>query len=354
VINATLASARNIQINTGASITMQPNATLAIYGDFVNNGSFVAPNGFVFFKGTANQNIGGMTVGNVVVNASGITLTGAMTVSQVLVLTNGNITLGLNNLTVTGNVLGSVGSHVVTNSTGSFVTKAVGANQVSVPVGPSATSYNPVMIANGSGRDYSVRVATGLSPTIANPGLAVNRTWNITPSGTGNPSNVNLTFQYDDAHMNTPGVPTNAMEIGVHNGTSWAVVVPSTTPSGTPTGRQVGGNISTFGPMVVTNIGGISWITSAPPPVDPTIGSVKLLPNLVETSAVLRVVSTRTAKIRWNVIDGQGRIVMSFDKSVLIGQNDIQLQLQQLAGGMYTLSGTTDKGTTTVLKFVKQ
>jgi hypothetical protein len=106
--------------------------------------------------------------------------------------------------------------------------------------------------------------------------------------------------------------------------------------------------------MVVSNIGGISWITAVQPPVDPTVSSVKLLPNLVESSTILRIVATRTAKIRWNVIDGQGRIVMSFDKSVLQGQTDIPLQLQHLASGMYTLSGTTDKGTTTVVKFVKQ
>ena len=106
--------------------------------------------------------------------------------------------------------------------------------------------------------------------------------------------------------------------------------------------------------MVVTNIGGISWITATNPIVDPTMSSVKLLPNLVESSAVLRVVSTRAAKIRWNVIDGQGRTVMSFDGSVLQGQNDIQLQLQHLAAGIYHLSGTTDKGLTTVVKFVKQ
>jgi hypothetical protein len=79
-----------------------------------------------------------------------------------------------------------------------------------------------------------------------------------------------------------------------------------------------------------------------------------MLPNLVETSSILRVVTTRSAKIHWNVIDAQGRVVMSFDKSVLQGQNDIQLQLGQLAGGVYTLSGTTDKGLTSVVKFVKQ
>jgi len=274
-------------------------------------------------------------------------------VNQTLTLSNGNVTLGINNLTVTGSITGTASSHIVTNSAGSVVSKNISTTPVTVPVGPNDNSYNPVIISNGDGRDYAVRVSGGLNPTIANPGRAVNRTWNISP-GIAPTAPVNITFQYDDTHMNTPGVPTNTMEIGVHNGTSWAVAVASSTPSGTPTARQVGGSLSQFGPMVVTNIGGISWITSTPPPVDPTVSSVKLLPNLVETSAVLRVISTRTAKIRWNVTDAQGRTVMSFDRSVLQGQNDIPLHLAQLASGMYTLSGTTDKGITTVVKFVKQ
>jgi hypothetical protein len=88
--------------------------------------------------------------------------------------------------------------------------------------------------------------------------------------------------------------------------------------------------------------------------LDPTVTSVKLLPNLIENTALLRVVSSRSAKIRWNVIDGQGRVVMSFDRSVMQGQNDIQLRLQQLAAGAYSLSGISDKGLTMVVKFVKQ
>jgi hypothetical protein len=191
-----------------------------------------------------------------------------------------------------------------------------------------------------------------VSPTISNPGLAVNRTWNIVPS-IAPPAPVSITFQYEDTHMNTPGVATNNMEIGVHNGTSWSVVTPGAAPSGTPTSRRVSGNINQFGPMAIANIGGISWVTSAPT-VDPTISSVKLLPNLVENSAVLRVISTRSAKIRWQVFDNQGRVVMSFDNSVLPGQNDMQLQFGRLAGGMYTLRGITGNGATTVVRFVKQ
>jgi hypothetical protein len=45
---------------------------------------------------------------------------------------------------------------------------------------------------------------------------------------------------------------------------------------------------------------------------------------------------------------------MSFDNSVLPGQNDMQLYFGRLASGMYTLRGITGKGTPTIVRFVKQ
>src|SRR5690606_11449996 len=115
-------------------------------------------------------------------------------VDQALVLTNGNITLGVNSLTINGSVNGALNSHIVTNGAGSVTTRNVNVTPVTVPVGPSATSFNPVIISSGSGRDYSVKVQEGLIPAINNPGLAVNRTWTITHSG-ATPTNVNITFQ---------------------------------------------------------------------------------------------------------------------------------------------------------------
>ena len=350
---ATAADVRSLTISSGAIVTINGTGTLNIYGDFVNNGTFSAINSNIFFKGTANQNISEMSVGNVTLNnAAGNTLTGNMTVGQTLVLSSGNITLGINNLTVNGTVTGTAASHVVTNSTGSVISRNVGATAVTVPVGPSATSYNPVTIANGGGFDYSVRVATGLTPPVSNPGRAVNRTWNITPSGAA--TGVNITFQYDDTHMNTPGVATNPMEVGVHNGTSWSVVSPTAgvTPSGTPTSRQVGVTTSQFGAMVLGNIGAMSWITAVPS-VDPTVSKMVLMPNLVESSTVLRVISTRASRITWNVVDQSGRVVMTFSRQVMVGQTDISLEMSRLAAGVYNLAGFTDKGKTEVLRFVK-
>ena len=350
---ATAADVRSLTISSGAIVTINGTGTLNIYGDFIKNGTFSAVNSNIFFKGTANQNIAEMSVGNVTLNnAAGVTLTGNMTVGQTLVLASGNLTLGINNLTVNGTVTGTAASHVVTNSTGSVISRNVGATAVTVPVGPSATSYNPVTLANGGGFDYSVRVATGLTPPVSNPGRAVNRTWNITPSGAA--TGVNITFQYDDTHMNTPGVATNPMEVGVHNGTSWSVVSPTAgvTPSGTPTSRQVGVTTSQFGAMVLGNIGAMSWITAVPS-VDPTVSKMVLMPNLVESSTVLRVISTRASRITWNVVDQSGRVVMTFSRQVMVGQTDISLEMSRLAAGVYNLAGFTDKGKTEVLRFVK-
>jgi len=356
VINAVIANVKSLTISTGASVQVNPNGTLNVYGNFVNNGTFIAPGGYVLFLGSSAQTSDGMNVGSVMVNnAAGVTLTGNMNISQNLILTAGNLTLGINNLSVAGTVTGTPSSHIVTNSTGSVITKAVGTTAVTVPVGPTAAGYNPIVITNGSGRDYSVRVATGIAPAITNPSIAVNRTWTISASGATAPTGVGITFQYADADMNTPGIPTNAMEVGVHNGASWQVVSPAAgiTPSGTPTARQVVATTSQFGPMVVSNVGGMSWITALPPGVDPTVSSMVLMPNIVESNTVLRVVSQRAQRINFAMVDANGRTVQVFSKQVLVGQNDIPVTLPQLAAGMYTISGQTDKGKTQTLRFVK-
>jgi hypothetical protein len=58
-------------------------------------------------------------------------------------------------------------------------------------------------------------------------------------------------------------------------------------------------------------------------------------------------------KINWVVIDATGRIVMSFTKEVFAGQNDIKLQLGHLTQGAYQIVGSTEKGKTGVLRFVR-
>jgi hypothetical protein len=354
-IITSLADVRNITINTGASLTVTASGTLNIYGNYANSGTFAAASGLVIFKGAANQNVGAISAGTILLNGAGITLTGNMAVGNTLILTNGNITLGNNNITLNGSFDGTAASHIVTNGTGSVISNNITTGAVTIPIGADAPSYNPVIISNGQGRNYTVRVAPGINPGgVLNASRGINRTWNITPSSAVT-TPVNIVLQYADADAIAPASPTLIMEAAVHNGTQWNVISPATgiTPSGLPSARQVGISTTQFGPTIIGNIG---MLTNplATPNVDPDINRIVLMPNLVQGNTVLRVQSRRSMKITWSVIDAQGRVVMRFQNAVYAGQTDLPLNFAPLAGGHYYLIGNTEKGKTQLLKFIRQ
>jgi hypothetical protein len=350
---SSLGIVHNITINSGATVTLTASSFLNIYGNYTSSGTLAASTGVVAFRGTATQTIGAISAGTFLVNGAGVTLGGNMTVGTTLILTSGNITLGTNNLVLNGSATGSAASHIITDGTGGVISNNVGANAATVPVGPDATHYNPVIISNGQGRNYTVKVITGVVPAILNNNRAINRTWTVTPN-TQPSSNVDLILQYADGDENSNAIPTLLMEVGVNNGTQWNVVSPATgvTPSGTAPARQVGFSTTQFGPMVVSNIGGLTT-PLAVRNVDADVSRVVLMPNLVNNQTVLRVEVRRTMKITWSVIDANGRVVMMFEKQVLAGQNDQTLNLSALAGGTYQLIGNTGKGKTAVVRFVK-
>jgi len=343
----------NLTINSGASVTVSASGFLNVYGNIANAGTFNGTAGVVAFRGSSNQTVNALTAGTVLVNGAGVTLTGNMTVTTALILTSGNITLGTNTLTLNGSSNGSAASHVITNGTGSVVSNNINAGPVVIPVGPDATSYNPVIISSGQGRNYTVRVASGITPTINNPGRAVNRTWNIQPSSAPS-APVSILLQYSDADLNINGSGGIVMEVGVHNGTSWNVVSSGTgvTPSGLADARQVGLTTTQFGPMVVANFGGITFPTAIAG-IDPDVTSIMVMPNPVQSSTVLRVQMRRALKVYWTIVDESGRIVMTMSRQMTAGRNDITLQVPQLAAGMYHILGATDKGKTRMVRFVK-
>jgi hypothetical protein len=278
-----------------------------------------------------------------------------MNIGNTLILTKGNITLGANNLTLNTSVNGTVTSHIITNGTGSVISNNITTTATTIPVGPDATSYNPVIISNGQGRNYTVRVTTGINPGgVLNAGRAVNRTWNINASSAVS-SPVNILLQYSDGDVIAPASPTLVMEAAVHNGTQWSVISPAggITPSGTASARQVGISTTLFGPTIIGNIGTLTN-PLATPNVDADINSLVLMPNVVNQSSVLRVQSRRSMKITWSIIDAQGRVVMQFRNQVYAGQTDLSLQFGSLAAGNYYMIGNTDKGKTRLLKFIKQ
>jgi hypothetical protein len=145
------------------------------------------------------------------------------------------------------------------------------------------------------------------------------------------------------------------MEAGYFNGSSWVVTTPAggVVPFGVATARQTYTTSSNFGPMVVSNVGGILSIVTGAPTLNTDLFSVKLMPTLVNDQTLLRVMSRRAMHVEWAVTDLQGRLVMKFNRSILAGQNDITLKLGHLASGTYQIVGYTDKGTTNVIQFVR-
>jgi trimeric autotransporter adhesin len=274
-------------------------------------------------------------------NGAGVTLNGNMTVNNTLTLTSGNITLGNYNLYLQNAASGSVASHIITNTSGSVICTNV-TGSISVPVAPTATSYNPVIIDNGQGMTYTIRVKDGLIASVIDNSKAINRTWTVTTTTTP-ASPVNITLQYGDADANAGCIPTAAMDAGV----TWALISPTggVMPTGNATARQVALSTTQLGNIVITNQGMLKAAVYE--------FNVQLLPTVVTgSSAKLRISSPRTMTISWAVMDMTGRMVQKFTTTLTAGMNDININLGGLASGVYTLHGVGDDGKKQVIRFV--
>lgn len=154
-----------------------------------------AGNAQFFFVGSAPQVFPAMTTTNFSVtvdNPAGLTLSGNTTISNNLKLYNGSkLTIGDYNLTLstttTTNIVTSTTSYIVTNGTGAVSrTWAANKNALTIYIGASATSSDPVTITPGANSmTFSARVGSTLSGNAA-PGIAYNaKEWVITPSAAG-------------------------------------------------------------------------------------------------------------------------------------------------------------------------
>ncbi|HEY0751036.1 MAG TPA: immunoglobulin domain-containing protein, partial [Chitinophagaceae bacterium] len=346
-----IANARRIQVNAGATVTITATGTLNVHGDYVNAGTMNA-NGTVVFQGGFSQNVQSLTAANVIMNTDyGIVLDGNLVVTNTLTLTKGIITTGNYTVTLNNSSAGSLASHIITSQNGVVIMNNVNAGPVVVPVAPDANSYNPITIANGQGRNYTVKVAAGIVPSIQNPSIAVNRTWGILAGGGALATPVNYTLQYADANANANANGAANMEVGLHNGTNWSVI---SAPAGVAPTGNAGARVINFastqsGAFVLSNVGG----TTAVPVIDADITSATLMPNVVNGRSVLRVNVRRAMKIDWAVTDMNGRVIMRFVQQLMPGQTDLPLQLGNLANGTYQLYGFTNKGKTQLLRFIK-
>jgi len=193
-------------------------------------------------------------------NATGMTLSGDMTLTNQLTLTSGTITLGSNNLSIgsSGSISGgSSSSFIVSNSTGELRQDAIGSSgrsgAVLFPVGSSTASYTPVTITNsGTDDEFRVRVTnailtggTGGSPITAN---VVEKTWHIAEA-TGGGSSAAVTVQWNGVDEASPSFDRTDCFIAHFGGVSWAALQSSGAAGGSDPYTRTATGITTFSPF---------------------------------------------------------------------------------------------------------
>lgn len=198
-----------------------------ITGAGIVDGSGIPASGKFIING-ATANLGGS--GSLLLPAAGLDVGTGTTVTMitpgktitgsVALLANSYVETGAFNLAVSGTITGGASNaYVRTNGTGLLTLNAV--TTKTFPIG-TATSYNPLIISNGAGLNYSAKVEAGINPVISFPTYGINRTWNITSSSVA--TNVGVTFQYAAADANAGALPQpQDMEILQNDGITWSI-----------------------------------------------------------------------------------------------------------------------------------
>jgi hypothetical protein len=117
-------------------------------------------------------------------NTNGVSLSGSNTVNSTLTLTAGKLNLGANDLTISGTGTisgGSATSYIVTDGAGNVTLPTASSVATLIPIGASATSYDPVSVTPTTGTNFAAKVYSTLSGS-AVYGVRYNpKEWNITP-----------------------------------------------------------------------------------------------------------------------------------------------------------------------------
>ncbi|MBA4251427.1 MAG: hypothetical protein C0425_10585 [Chlorobiaceae bacterium] len=191
----------NLKLNNSVSVTVANPVTVSNMLTLAGNNTYTNLSNVTGYTGleygaTVAQTTGsefGISITNLTINNSnGISLNADKTVSGVLTLTSGNITTGINILTLgsTGTVSRTSG-HIV----GSLRKNSFTGNKT-FEVGTS-TGYTPVdLVATGTG-DFTVR-SVGTSHPNAVGSNVLQMYWTLTNSGL---TSADLTFNYLDAHV---------------------------------------------------------------------------------------------------------------------------------------------------------
>ena len=161
-------------------------------------------------------------------NSAGATLSTDTKIANLKLINSNKLTLSGYNLTIaTAISFSSANAYIVTNGTGAVSYKwSTNMNATILPIGVSATSYDPVTITPGANSmTFIARVGTTLSGSAAS-GKAYNaKEWVITPSAAGTAT---VVMSPSSAIYRTDPI------IGIYNGASYNDVTATLTGSADP------------------------------------------------------------------------------------------------------------------------
>ncbi len=270
----------NLTVNGNLSLGDAVGGDLHLAGNWINNGGTINMNGrAVEFNGSSVQDIGGTAATTfaylTINNAAGVTLSRNATVSNVLALTNGEVSTGSNTLTISSDQPDAV---VIASSNGS-----VNGTIIRAVAGGSTGTYKftnnrTYIIPNGSqsGQNVTITSYPNTYPPAGNTAGAIKRYYTITPAGSLTAGTLSMEFVPAENEHSVPLLNLTAWrnssgttwvnEGGTYGGSNNVVVGPTSTWSNwamndglIPLPIQ----LSSFTGVVVNNRVKLDWTTAS-------------------------------------------------------------------------------------------
>ncbi len=246
VSSTNLSLAKNITIQTGASLTIQNLSDLSLHGKLINNGTANLGVGTIKFIATTAQQIEGTTIsefGKLTLNNSytvspSLELNQNIIVKSELILNNGKLNLNgyevvIGENGIDGSITGaSANSYIIANASTSLFkrhTTQTGQNYI-FPLG-DLSYYTPInLIFNAASLNsnsmMNVKVTNASHPNIGAPipTSYLNRYWTVEPQSISGPLNYNINFVYNDADI--VGIEAN-IKAYKYNAAGWIAALGS-------------------------------------------------------------------------------------------------------------------------------
>lgn len=291
IVNAAGAECRNLQIAVGATLTINAGFSLAVHGDYIQQGTLVAASNStvqILHNSTpTNVNISVMGIGsfsNLLIDKPGnvVNLQTPISVNDVLTLNNGELNLNNQTLSINNNSPAAIvrnSSAFIRSETNSATNNSricwnMGSTTGAFvfPFGVSFTEYIPVTFNKQTNANTTICLstratlttdntpwATGVSNMVGVSGATaendvVDRWWDI--SSTLNPlpaPGADVTFRYRGVENTIAAPQTDNLAVQHWDGSNWEVPYPSSSPGVTSgIGSVTATGLLNFSPFVIS------------------------------------------------------------------------------------------------------